>query len=106
MLDTVAHIDPGSLQHQGEYALSLTRVFAAGDLASPRGGETVYFNLVGGLLVVYPRSWALPLAVVLAAALYVARRLALGAAAPAAEPLGAPGRRRQQPPLARSSWAR
>ncbi len=32
MLDTVAHIDPGSLQHQGEYALSLTRAFAAGEL--------------------------------------------------------------------------
>lgn len=71
MLDTVAHIDPGSLQHQGEYALSLTRAFASGDLTALRGGETVYFNPARGLLVVYPRSWALPLALV-TAALYVA----------------------------------
>lgn len=62
MLDTVAHIDPGSLQHQGDYALSLTRSFASGDLGDTRGGETVYFNPVRGLLVVYPRAWAVPLA--------------------------------------------
>lgn len=69
MLDTVAHIDAGSLQHQGAYALSLTRAFAAGELDDVRGGEAVYFNPVRGLLVVYPRSWAVPLAVA-AAALY------------------------------------
>ena len=71
MLDTVAHIDPGSLQHQGEYALSLTRAFAAGELQQLRGGETVYFNLVRGRLVVYARSWAVPLALAVAG-LYVA----------------------------------
>jgi hypothetical protein len=71
MLDTVAHVDPGSLQHQGEYALSLSRFFAAGDVESLRGQETVYFNVIDGLLVVYPRSWALPLAIG-AAVLYVA----------------------------------
>ena len=71
MLDTVAHVDPGSLQHQGEYALGLTRVFAAGEPRQSRDGETVYFNPVGGRLVVYPRSLALPLALA-AALLYVA----------------------------------
>lgn len=62
-LDTVAHIDPRSMQHQGDNALSLTRAFAAGDLSHLRGGDTVYFNPVGGVLAVYPRAWALPLAV-------------------------------------------
>lgn len=71
MLDTVAHVDPGSLQHQGEYALTLTRAFASGDLGPVRDGETVYFNVIDGLLVVYPRRLALPLALV-AAGLYVA----------------------------------
>ena len=71
MLDTVAHIDPGSLQHQGEYALSLTRTFAAGELRGLRGDEAVYFNPFRGRLIVYPRSWALPLAAGAAAA-YVA----------------------------------
>lgn len=71
MLDTVAHIDPGSLQHQGEYALGLTRAFGSGDLGRVRGVETVYFNPFRGLLLVYSRSWALPLALV-AAALYAA----------------------------------
>ena len=71
MLDTVAHIDPDSLQHQGEYALSLTRAFAAGELGRVRGEETVYFSPFRGRLVVYPRSWALPLAIG-AAALYMA----------------------------------
>ncbi len=62
MLDTVAHIDPGSLQHQGDYALSLTRAFASGASVESSATETVYFNPVRGVLVVYGRGWAVPLA--------------------------------------------
>ena len=67
-LDTVERIDPASLQHQGDYALMLARRFADDGPHPVRGGDVVAFDLVGSLLVLYPRSWAGPLAVVLAVA--------------------------------------
>ena len=92
-VDTVAEIDPGSLEHQGEYALSLARAFAAGELGVARRGGRL-LRSARGRLVVYPRSWAL-----------LWRRVppprtsprSFWGAAPAGEPVRAPVRRRQQP---------
>ena len=61
--DSVDNIDPRSVQHHGSYALSLARHFGNFDLAAPRpSGDAVFFNLLPGVLAVYPTSWAPPLA--------------------------------------------
>src|SRR5207247_7762877 len=69
--DDVQHLNPGSVQHHGVQALALARAFGNGSLPRPRTGDAVFFDfpLVG--LIVYPVSWALPLAVVAAALVLV-----------------------------------
>lgn len=61
--DDVAHLDPRSLQHQGDMALALARRFAAGPLPRPVTGDAVFFDFPGLGLVVYPEGLALPLAI-------------------------------------------
>lgn len=70
VLDTPGNLSRGSLQHHGDYALEVTRHFAAAeDLPDlPRGGPATYFALPWIGLVVYPSAWALPLAGLLALA--------------------------------------
>jgi hypothetical protein len=66
-MDNPDTIDPRSLQHDGSYALSLTRHFGDLDLNSvldSRGRNAVYFTLFRGLLISYPTTWAMPLAIV------------------------------------------
>ncbi len=57
--DDLAHLDPRSVQHQGENALALVR-----RLAEPGGreGEAVWFDLLGRWVVRFPERWAVPLA--------------------------------------------
>ncbi len=57
--DDLAHLDPRSVQHQGESALALVR-----GLSEPGGpgGESVWFDLLGRWVVRFPEGWALPLA--------------------------------------------
>ena len=88
--DDLAHLDPRSVQHQGENALALVRA-----LAEPGGheGEAVWFDLLGRWVVRFPEEWALPaglaalLLAIAAAAADVRRgrtgagRIALGALA-------------------------
>ena len=56
--DDLAHLDPRSVQHQGENALALVRA-----LARPvdRDGEAVWFDVLGRWVVRFPERWALPL---------------------------------------------
>lgn len=65
-LDTAEQLDLPSLQHHGEQALGLARHFAEPgafeSLADDR--RAIFFNAPGGL-VVYPETWAIPLALVL-----------------------------------------
>lgn len=64
-LDQPDDLSLGSLQHQGLYALSLTRHLASLDFEAgsqpdaPRSLPTTYFNLLGSLTVHYPRGVAL-----------------------------------------------
>ncbi|MFD4636544.1 M20/M25/M40 family metallo-hydrolase [Lentzea sp. NPDC058436] len=75
--DTVANVDPASVQHQGEYALGLARALGAVDLTAPPAGDSVHFTALWWV-VSYPEPLALPLALTVAllcaAALVVARR--------------------------------
>lgn len=76
--DTPAALDQAALQQQGEAILALARRFGNADLAAPGGGDSVYFDVAGRLLVAYPATWATPLTAlalcVLAAALLPAVR--------------------------------
>jgi hypothetical protein len=64
--DDVAHLDPGSLQHHGVYALALARTFGNGPLPRPTTGDAVFFDFPVIGLVLYPEGWARPLAVIAA----------------------------------------
>ena len=57
--DDLAHLDPRSVQHQGENALGLVRTLA--EPGEPEG-EAVWFDLLGRWVVRIPEGWALPLA--------------------------------------------
>jgi hypothetical protein len=55
--DDLRHIDERSLQHDGAYALALTREFGQQDLNRiEESGDAIYFDLLGLLLVRYP-AW-------------------------------------------------
>ena len=60
--DDPAHLDRGSLQHDGSYALSLARQFGNIDLNGIQTSDAVYFDLLGRTLVHYPAAWAVPMA--------------------------------------------
>src|SRR5580658_4660949 len=61
--DDVAHLDPRSLQHDGDYALALARRFGNLDLRELKSADATYFVLPIFGCVVYPVSWSVPLAV-------------------------------------------
>lgn len=60
-LDNIEHLDQGSLQHHGNYALALAKHF--GNLAETDAinGEAIYFNVIGSLMVRYSDNWVWPL---------------------------------------------
>jgi hypothetical protein len=64
-LDNADLLDPGTLQHQGSYALSLARRFGSVDLSAPHPGKAVFFTAAGELI--HYSAWlAIPLAIVVA----------------------------------------
>ena len=69
-LDSYENIDERSLQHQGSYALALTRHFGNLDLANMKAGNSVYFDLFGLKLIHYPGALSI-LFSVLTAALFI-----------------------------------
>ena len=74
--DDLAHLDPRSLQQEGDYALALARRFGNLDLRDLAGADATYFVVPFIGCIVYPVSWSLPLAVF--AALLFAGVAALG----------------------------
>jgi hypothetical protein len=57
--DSVADIDPRSVQHDGDNVLALTRRLGGLDLtAPPRTGDAVFFNLLPGVVPSYRAAWA------------------------------------------------
>ena len=61
-LDRADALNQGSLQHQGEIMLALTRHFGGADLAALKQSDRIYFDVAGLGLVSYPAGAALPLA--------------------------------------------
>ncbi|WP_166482229.1 M28 family metallopeptidase [Scytonema sp. UIC 10036] len=61
--DNLENIDERSLQHHGDYALSLTRHFGNLDLKDTKRSDAVYFDILGLTLIHYPDIWIAPLTV-------------------------------------------
>jgi hypothetical protein len=59
--DNIENASEHSIQHEGSYALSLTRHFANVNLENTREANAVYFNLFGPLLIHYSVKWVIPL---------------------------------------------
>ncbi|MBI4955340.1 MAG: M20/M25/M40 family metallo-hydrolase [Myxococcales bacterium] len=59
--DDLAHLDRGSLQHHGDNGLAAVRALADGDWDT-HGGDGVYFDVLGWLVVRWPLGATLPLA--------------------------------------------
>lgn len=56
-------LSPDSIQHQGAYAVALARHYGNRSGRMEKGEDAVFFNTIGSHLVVYPKSWSLPIAV-------------------------------------------
>ena len=61
--DDVEFLDPRSLQHHGAQMLAMARAFGNGPLPRPVTGDAVFSDLPLVGLIVYPESWALPIAI-------------------------------------------
>jgi hypothetical protein len=56
-LDDPAHLELGSLQHQGDNALAAARAFAALDLTNPPPGNSTYSDVLGLMVLRWPEAW-------------------------------------------------
>ncbi len=81
MGDSVAHLDLGTLQHAGSYALALATHLGDADLPPPARGNATYFNAAGYAFVTYPAGAVYPVAglalALFAAAVFLGRRRGL-----------------------------
>jgi hypothetical protein len=66
-LDNLAGVDQNSMQHQGSYALALTRRLGNLDLTQTKERNAVYFDLFGRFLVHYSSAWVIPLTLLVSA---------------------------------------
>lgn len=60
LLDSLETLDERSLQHQGSYALALTRSFGNLDFKETSEGNDVYFNTLGPVFIHYSFAWVIP----------------------------------------------
>jgi Peptidase family M28 len=59
--DTPENIDLKSLQHQGDHILGMLRHFGNMDLENTKKEDAIFFNPIGGALVIYNKSLDIPL---------------------------------------------
>jgi hypothetical protein len=62
--DSAAKLNQGSLQHHGDYMLSLARQLGDAEFPENPSGDAVYFNLIGNTLVHYSTGMGIVLAIV------------------------------------------
>src|ERR1700722_4787120 len=75
-LDSRSSLDTKSLQHMGDTVTALLRKFGNEPLPADRK-DVAYFNLLRGILAVYPAYWSIPLALLATAVLAMAIRTGL-----------------------------
>ncbi|HWY62571.1 MAG TPA: M20/M25/M40 family metallo-hydrolase [Rhizomicrobium sp.] len=76
-LDTIANLDPVSLQSQGDNVLELARGLQSRDFAALSGEDGIYFDVLGRWLPRAPVRLALPLAVIAFFLVFLAGRLSI-----------------------------
>lgn len=59
--DNLANLNPGSVQHQGDQVLAVTRTLAEMDLSNPPKGNSIYTDLFGLVILLWPQDWNLTL---------------------------------------------
>jgi hypothetical protein len=64
MLDSFENTNADTLQHEGSYALALTRHFGNLNLENIKASDIVYFDVFGRFLIRYPGGLIIPLAVI------------------------------------------
>jgi hypothetical protein len=57
-LDDLAHLDAGSVQHQGDNVLAAVRGLANGPLPLPTAGNAIYADVLGLFVLRWPAAWA------------------------------------------------
>jgi hypothetical protein len=57
--DSIQKINPGSLQHHGDYVLELTKQFGNAATEDPKPANVVYFDVMGWFLVSYSQATAI-----------------------------------------------
>ena len=61
--DNLENLEPGSVQHNGDNVLGLVEALSDGDLtALDQGDDAVWFDVLSVVLIRWPASWSLPLA--------------------------------------------
>jgi hypothetical protein len=78
--DTLANLDPGSVQHHGDHATAMLLALADVDFGAWTGSDAVFFDVLGFVLVHWPQALTPLLAVAIVALLLLARRRGLPAA--------------------------
>jgi hypothetical protein len=58
--DNVDELSKESLQHHGEYMISLTKHFGNLDLTEAKEGNRIFFNLFGSMMVTYTEQLVIP----------------------------------------------
>lgn len=61
-LDDLAHLSPGSVQHQGDNVLAVTRALATGPLPLPAQADAIYGDVLGLFSVRWPAAWGVAVA--------------------------------------------
>lgn len=64
-LDDLAHLHPGSVQHQGDNVLATARSLASGPLPLPASGDAIYADVLGLFVLRWPAAWAVAVPVFL-----------------------------------------
>lgn len=64
--DSIDDLDLRSMQHHGENLLALVRHFGSLDLTTTADQDAIFFSVLRQGVIHYPKSWALPLAVIVA----------------------------------------
>lgn len=62
-MDNLETLDPGSVQHHGEYALAAALYFGSRDLSTIEKTERVYFDIFGKLFISYTRTLSIVLSI-------------------------------------------
>ncbi|MBS0471451.1 MAG: M20/M25/M40 family metallo-hydrolase [Proteobacteria bacterium] len=77
-LDTIAHLDPSTLQMHGDNLFGIVHALAHTDFATLQGSDDIYLTLLGRFVPRMPAGWALPLALVVFAMIVAAAFLSQG----------------------------